>query len=270
MATYAIGDIQGCHDELLALLDLINFKETSDTLWLTGDIVNRGPKSLETLRFVKNLPNKVVVLGNHDIHLLALSCGHLYEDHSLHEILNAPDCLELIDWLRIQPLVHYDTNLNYAMVHAGLPPSWDIQQAMDYAAEVEVLLHSPNYPELLQHIYGDTPVKWQQNLRGWDRLRFITNALTRIRFCSTAGELELTSKGQLGSQTSQYLPWFQIPNRASQNDKIIFGHWAALEGKAQGENIYALDTGCVWGGSLTAMRLDDGQKFSVACGATSP
>lgn len=266
MPTYAIGDIQGCHNELLALLELVNFNSAQDTLWVTGDIVNRGPDSLESLRFVKNLPNKVVVLGNHDLHLLALSCGHTYEDHSLQAILSAPDRAELIDWLRIQPLVHYDANYNYAMVHAGLPPSWDIQQAMDYAAEVEVLLHSPNYAELIQEMYGDTPAQWRPNLRGWDRLRFIINALTRIRFCSPSGELDLTNKGQLGSQQSNYLPWFQIPNRASQNDQIIFGHWAALEGKAEGENVYALDTGCVWGGSLTAMRLEDGQRFSVPCG----
>lgn len=266
MSTYAIGDIQGCHDELLALLKLINFQAEQDTLWLTGDIVNRGPKSLETLRFIKNLPNKIVVLGNHDIHLLALSCGHPHDDHSVHDILNAPDRDELIDWLRIQPMIHYDTDFNYAMVHAGVPPTWDVYEAMDYAAEVEVLLHSPSYPELLHHIYGDTPVRWQNNLKGWDRLRFITNALTRIRFCSATGDLDFSFKGELGSQKPEYLPWFQIPNRASLNDKIIFGHWAALEGKAQGKNIYALDTGCVWGGHLTAMRLEDEQRFSVACG----
>jgi bis(5'-nucleosyl)-tetraphosphatase (symmetrical) len=266
MTTYAIGDVQGCYDELQELLKLIQFKPEQDTLWFTGDLVNRGPKSLEVLRFVKNLPRKVVVLGNHDLHLLALAQGNPYKNHTLDEVLKAPDCDELIEWLRMQSLLHYDKNLDLIMVHAGLPAAWDLEQALDCAAEVEVILHSPSYDQLLANMYGDNPAKWDDHLKGWSRLRFIINALTRIRFCKPNGELDLNEKGEMGSQTAGDLPWFQVPNRRNKNRKIIFGHWAALSGNAEGENIFALDTGCVWGGKLTAMQIDNHQRFSVDCG----
>ncbi len=265
MATYAIGDVQGCYNELQELLQLIHFDSVTDRLWFAGDLVNRGPQSLEVLRFVKNLKNSVVVLGNHDLHLLAIANGHPFKDHFLHDVLNAPDRDVLVNWLRQRPLLHYSPRKGYAMIHAGLPPQWTLHQAKRYAQEVEQALRGDKYVSFLEHLYGNKPLQWNRNLRGWSRLRFITNALTRIRFCNEEGVLDLTTRGEIGSQPKDYLPWYQIPNRASQKVKIIFGHWAALAGKAEGVNVYALDTGCVWGGSLTAMRLEDGQRFSVHC-----
>lgn len=265
MATYAIGDVQGCFEELQNLLQFINFNPAKDKLWFAGDLVNRGPKSLEVLRFVKSLKNPVVVLGNHDLHLLAIANGHPFKDHFLHDVLTAPDRDQLINWLRRQPLVHYDARKGYAMVHAGLPPQWTLKQAKRYATEVEQALRGEKYVNFLEHLYGNKPLQWNRNLRGWSRLRFITNALTRIRFCNEEGMLDLSSRGEIGSQPKGYLPWYQIPERASANVKIIFGHWAALQGKTNSPHVYALDTGCVWGNALTAMRLEDEELFSVSC-----
>jgi len=265
MSTYAIGDVQGCYDELQDLLQLIAFDSSKDYLWFAGDLVNRGPKSLEVLRLVKSFGKKaVVVLGNHDLYLLSIANGHPFKDHFLYEVLAAPDCGELLEWLRHQPLLHYDAQLNYTMVHAGLPPQWSGEQAKRYAAEVAVMLRSDKYVEFLKHLYGNKPTQWSSSLHGWNRLRFITNALTRIRFCDAQGNLDLTVKGEIGSQPAGYMPWFEVPERASKNQKIIFGHWAALQGKVNEPNVFALDTGCVWGGYLTAMRLEDGQRFAVS------
>lgn len=265
MATYAIGDVQGCFDELQSLLQLIDFNPKKDRLWFAGDLVNRGPKSLDVLRFVKSLKNPVVVLGNHDLHLLAIANGHPFKDHFLHDVLVAPDRDPLINWLRRQPLLHYDARKGYAMVHAGLPPQWTLKQAKRYAAEVEQALRGEKYVNFLEHLYGNKPLQWNRNLRGWSRLRFITNALTRIRFCNEEGMLDLSSRGEIGSQPPSYVPWYQIPGRASAKVKIIFGHWAALQGKTDNPQVYALDTGCVWGNALTAMRLEDERLFSVRC-----
>lgn len=265
MATYAIGDVQGCFDELQALLQQINFDAEQDQLWFVGDLVNRGPKSLETLRFIKNLPHKKVVLGNHDLHLLALASGYFHKHHNLQDILTAPDCDELLNWLRQQPLFYYDKTLNYAMVHAGLPPQWDFQQAEKCAAEVEAVLRGNQYEDFLMQMYGDEPCKWRDDLHGIERLRFIVNALTRIRFCDEQGRLDLQNKKGTDFPQEGYMPWFKIPGRCSRDQKIIFGHWAALRGNADAPNVFALDTGCVWGHCLTAMRLGDGMKFSVPC-----
>lgn len=265
MATYAIGDVQGCYDELLALLDLIAFEPQKDCLWFAGDLVNRGPQSLEVLRFIKQLPHTHIVLGNHDLHLLALANGHAHHKHTLHDVLNAPDLSELINWLRQQPLLHYDTHLNYLMVHAGLPPQWDLTIAQQCAQEVEAILRSEHYAELLKNMYGDEPNKWQPNLIGLERQRFIINALTRIRFCDKEGRLNLHTKTGLEAQPTGYLPWFKIPGRLNGSLQIVFGHWAALQGVTEEARVHALDTGCVWGNALTAMRLEDGQRFSVAC-----
>lgn len=266
MSTYAIGDIQGCFDSLQALLATINFQPNTDQLWFVGDLVNRGPKSLETLRFIKNLPRKIVVLGNHDLHLLALAQGIEHESkESLAAILTAPDRDELLAWLRQQPLLHHDSVLNYSMVHAGIIPQWSLMQAKKYAAEVETILRGNNYPELLQHMYGSQPDQWKENLTSWDRLRFIINCFTRLRFCTPQGRLDLHYKGGIGNQPTDFFPWFQIPERATQTDNIIFGHWAALEGKVTESHVFALDTGCVWGHTLTAMRLEDRQRFSAPC-----
>ncbi|SIS47442.1 symmetrical bis(5'-nucleosyl)-tetraphosphatase [Neptunomonas antarctica] len=261
MATYAIGDIQGCFDELQNLLERINFNQT-DTLWLCGDLVNRGPKSLQTLRFLKQLSEQsqaVTVLGNHDLHLLAVHFNPTRKKNNdtLDSILAAPDRDELMDWLRHQPLLHTDSTLGFTMVHAGIPPDWSIPTAQGLAHEVESILRSTSAPVFFENMYGNKPKKWNSELQGWERLRVITNYLTRMRFCTTQGELEFASKGGLETQPKGFLPWYQHPHRKTDDQKIIFGHWAALEGRTDTDNTYALDTGCVWGSTLTALRLDD-------------
>lgn len=266
MSTYAIGDLQGCYDELQALLAHIAFDPAKDRLWFAGDLVNRGPKSLEVLRFIRNLPNAIVVLGNHDIYLLHLAGGHPFKDHTLYEVLNAPDCEEIIDWLRKQPLLHYDPELNYVMTHAGILPEWSLSQAQAYAHEVEMVLQRDDYREYLQHLEGNEPNQWHPNLSGYDRIRFIVNAFTRMRFCTLDGKLDFVHTGKIGSQPDGLFAWFQIPNRAIGDIPIVFGHWAALEGKVEIDNTFGLDTGCVWGNALTAMRLEDRELFSVAAG----
>jgi len=266
MATYAIGDIQGCYDSLLQLLDKINFDPLHDTLWFTGDLVNRGPKSLEVLRFIKKLKNTHVVLGNHDLHLLSVVYTGVRLDpkNNLQAILNASDLEELCIWLRNRSLLHHDPILGYTLVHAGFPPTWDLDKALLCAEEVETILRGKYYIEFLKNMYGNEPSQWSDNLIGWERLRCITKCLTRLRFCDIKGNLELTAKG--GNPISNnYLPWFKIPNRHSKNLNILFGHWAALQGQTNEPNVYALDTGCVWGRRLTAMRLEDKVRISIAC-----
>lgn len=266
MPTYAIGDIQGCFDSLLRLLDKINFDTYQDTLWFTGDLVNRGPQSLEVLRFVKKLKNTHIVLGNHDLHLLSIVYRGLQRDpeNSLQAVLNAPDKDELCTWLRNQPLLYHDAHSGYTLVHAGLPPQWDLQKAMACAHEVEAVLRGENYTEFFKNMRGNAPCQWRDNLTGWERLRYITNCLTRLRFCDIKGNLELTAKG-VHAISSDYFPWFKVPHRRSQSLAILFGHWAALQGQTDEPNVYALDTGCVWGHCLTAMRLEDKVRMSVDC-----
>lgn len=266
MATYAIGDIQGCYAELCELLEAVSFS-SDDTLWLCGDLVNRGPQSLETLRFVKQLgAQAITVLGNHDLHLLAVYHQHARckRSDTLTPILEANDCDELMHWLQQQPLVHCDTALNFALVHAGIPPQWSLQDALSYAGEVESTLRSKHAHKYFKAMYGNQPDQWDPTLEGMARLRVITNYLTRMRFCTAHGQLEFASKGGLETQPEGFLPWYQHPHRATAQTRIAFGHWAALEGQVHQENIFALDTGCVWGGKLTALRLDDLQYFSVA------
>lgn len=268
MASYAIGDIQGCFQPLQALLQHIDFDARHDTLWFTGDLVNRGPQSLETLRFVKGLGSAAItVLGNHDLHLLAVSEGHEKFQHNsdtLNPILQADDRDELLDWLRAQPLLHHDEDLKLSMIHAGLPPQWTLTQARAAAAEVEAVLRSEHYLDFLAHMYGNLPDLWSEGLRGHERLRFIVNCFTRLRYCSPQGKLALSAKGAPGTQPSGMIPWFQIPDRASRENTIIFGHWSTLGLHLQ-DNVMALDTGCLWGGSLTAVRLEDKRVFSLPC-----
>ncbi len=268
MATYAVGDIQGCLKPLKRLMECVNFNPAKDTLWVAGDMVNRGPESLETLRFLHGLGNSVVaVLGNHDLHLLAVAFDFRPAGRSdtFHDILEAPDKDTLINWLRHQKLVHYDSSLGFTMVHAGIPPQWTLGEALIYSAEVESVLQSSAIAGFLMNMYGDKPAKWSPKLSGYDRLRVITNYFTRMRFCKPGGKLELSSKQGANSHPPGFAPWFAHPKRKTANDPIVFGHWAALEGRVNTDNIYALDTGCVWGGRLSMLRLEDKKWFRCSC-----
>ncbi len=268
MAVYAIGDVQGCYDELMALLALICFDPAKDRLWLTGDLVNRGPASLQTLRAVRELgESTVTVLGNHDLHLLAVAEGSapFHKSDTLDEILNAPDRDELLAWLRQQPLMHHDAILNRTLVHAGLPPQWDLIKAQACAKEVETVLRGDDYAEFFQHMYGNTPDVWSDDLTGWDRLRFIANSFTRLRYCDPQGRFDFHAKGAPGTQLAGLLPWFEVVNRRSENLRVVFGHWSTL-GLRSDQKIVSLDTGCLWGGQLTAIKLDGEQKvFCIEC-----
>jgi len=258
MGCYAIGDIQGCFRELQTLLRQINYRPGRDRLWFTGDLVNRGPQSLETLRFVAGLgDHAVTVLGNHDLHLLAAAHEprNIKRKDTLHAILDAPDRDELLDWLRRRPLLHHDPESGYTMVHAGLPPQWDLDAAARCAHEVEAVLSSPGFGSYLDHMYGDLPEIWREDLAGRDRLRFITNCFTRLRYCDADGRLALPYKGSPGSQPKGIYPWFELADRRSRDQKIVFGHWSTL-GERSDKGIFPLDTGCLWGGQLTALRLD--------------
>lgn len=261
MSTYCIGDIHGCFHELQALLDLIKYDAAADKLYFVGDLVNRGPDSLKVLRFIKRLSNTTVVLGNHDLHLLEFYYQVVdFESEDLKPVLAAKDCDELIAWIKKQRLLVYDQKFNAALVHAGIPPQWDLQPALQLAAEAEQILRG-NSLDFFQHMYGDEPNEWRDNLRGYERFRFIINAFTRMRFCSATGKLDFTCQGKTGPLN--YMPWFKVPERRNKNINIVFGHWAASEGKCDEPNIYALDTGCVWGGSLTALRLEDKKIFTI-------
>ena len=266
MATYAIGDIQGCHRALQDLLMLIKFDPNKDKLWFVGDLVNRGPQSLDALRLVKSL-NANVVLGNHDLHLLAIAYGVRKEQpgDTLTEILQASDRDELIDWVRHQALLVHDDEQQYVMTHAGLAASWTLTEAQACAREVEQILRGDDIVLFLQEMYGNQPDYWDDQLTGMARLRCITNYLTRMRFCYADGRLDLNYKGTLANKPDELIPWYELKNRVNADLKIIFGHWAALEGKVNTANVFALDTGCVWGKCLTAMRLSDQKKFTVSC-----
>ncbi len=263
---YAIGDVQGCLSVLEKLLEHIQFDPNKDTLWFCGDLVNRGPQSLQTLRFIKKLgDHHPIVLGNHDLHLIArIYKAHAgWKEDTLEAVLAAPDREELMGWLRQKPLLYHDELLGYTMVHAGLAPQWDLMTAKRLAHEVESVIRSDAAAEFFQHMYGNTPAQWSEQLQGWDRLRCITNYLTRLRFCHRDGRLELKTKGTLATSSDDLIPWFKVKPRANAELKILFGHWAALGGVTNVPNTYALDTGCVWGHELTAMCLEDGKRFSV-------
>ena len=263
--------MQGCFDELQDLLKKIVFDARHDVLWFTGDLVNRGPNSLQVLRFVKSLGNQAVtVLGNHDLHLLAVAQGHerYRNKDTFDDILEAPDRGELLDWLRARPLLHHDAALGFTLIHAGLPPQWDLAQATSCAAEVEAALRGTDYTDYLEHMYGNEPDQWSDKLSGRKRLRFITNCFARLRYCDDAGRLALEEKGTPGTQAAPYLPWFEVPKRRNAELNIVFGHWSTL-GPCNVKGIYPLDTGCLWGGALTALQLDGpkkGEQFSLPCG----
>ncbi|MFM1911020.1 MAG: Bis(5-nucleosyl)-tetraphosphatase, symmetrical [Pseudomonadota bacterium] len=265
MATFAIGDIQGCFHSFQALLKKIQFNPASDKLWLVGDLINRGAGSLEVLRWMFEHQSSIVtVLGNHDLHTLVVAEGFVsaHRSDTIHALLEAPDADELLTWLRHQPLLHLEHH--HLMVHAGLLPQWTAIKAKSLAEEVHEALRADNYREFLKHMYGNQPAQWDDALTGWDRLRVITNAMTRLRICSQAGEMEFKFKGEMVNRPDGYAPWFEISGRASADTPIIFGHWSAL-GLHIANNVYALDTGCLWGGNLTALRLDDKEVFQVPC-----
>lgn len=264
MATYAIGDIQGCYDEFIELLTLIDFNPNKDTLWLTGDLVNRGPASLKTLSYVKSLgKSAITVLGNHDLHLLAIGYQTTSRSEpSFDQILASPDRDELLEWLRQQPLIHFDPLQRALLVHAGLPPSWYLIESIKYANEVEMLLRGENFKAFLTTMYGNEPTLWDPTLTGNERNRYITNALTRMRYCRPNGALSLKEKFAPTGQDKDLTPWFML-REPPRDYRIIFGHWASLNGQCDKHNIIALDTGCVWGGALTAYCLEEQTFFSV-------
>ncbi|KAB7628222.1 symmetrical bis(5'-nucleosyl)-tetraphosphatase [Alkalilimnicola sp. S0819] len=273
MAIYAIGDIQGCYRSLRALLEQLRYSPQRDELWFTGDLVNRGPDSLATLRFVRDLGERAtVVLGNHDLHLLAVWSGHarLKRGDSLSQVLDAPDCDELMHWLRGRPLLHHDAELGAVLTHAGLLPAWDLATASACATEVEQVLRGEAFPTLMAKLYGNEPDQWSEDLTGHERQRLIVNAFTRMRYCDAHGRLALRHKGAPGSQPEGLMPWFEAPGRAHRREDgtIVFGHWSTL-GYVDRPGILALDTGCLWGGQLTAVRLDGPQRerHSLPCEA---
>jgi len=269
MATYAIGDIQGCYDELIALLDRVDFDPARDRLWFTGDLVNRGPKSLAVVEYVKALgDNAVVVLGNHDLHLLACAAVDRFtpgRKDTFDDVLESVQREELLRWLRTRPLFHRDGVLGYTLVHAGLPPQWSLADAATYAREVEAVLRDDDYAQFFEHMYGNSPDTWNDNLSGWKRLRLITNYLTRLRYTAADGHIDFQFKGPLGTQSSDLVPWYEL-YPLPDSESIVFGHWSALhlsEAVMRKKRIFALDTGAVWGGTLTALRLEDGRFFAV-------
>lgn len=268
MALYAIGDVQGRLEPLRRLLDRLRFDPALDRLWFTGDLVNRGPDSLAVLRFVHVLgASAVTVLGNHDLHLLAVAAGAAKkkERDTLDEVLNAPDRDALLTWLQHRPLLHHDAACGYTLVHAGLLPQWDLADAQRLAHETETAL-ALDAPAFFRQMYGNFPDHWREELRGYERLRVVVNAFTRLRFCDLEGNLDLRYKGAPGSQPPDLLPWFRVPGRRSGVLRIVFGHWSAL-GRYQGDNVIGLDSGCIWGRALTAVRLDaePPEFFEVPC-----
>jgi bis(5'-nucleosyl)-tetraphosphatase (symmetrical) len=268
MSTYAIGDIQGCFDALTRLLDFLGFNRSRDRLWFVGDLVNRGSQSLETLRFVRDLgESAVTVLGNHDLHLLMRSegFGKASREDTLDAVLAAEDRHQLISWLRGLPLFHVEGG--YAMVHAGLLPQWPVAQAADLSAEVMAALTAPDYSDFLAHMWGSDPAAWHDDLTGWDRLRVVVNAMTRLRFCTPEGAMEFRAAGAKGPPErgpAGCVPWYAAPNRRSAEQTLVTGHWSAL-GFRQQPNLLALDSGCLWGGRLTAVRLEDRRVFQLPC-----
>ena len=270
MSIFAIGDIQGCYDELRALLDTLEFDPTEDRLWLTGDLVNRGPKSAEVLRYVMALGDAATtVLGNHDLHLLAVASGAVEPRRgkdTLDSVLLASDRDELLHWLRHRPVLHRELGLT--LVHAGLAPQWDLAVAQQCAGELEATLRGQDHASYFAHMYGDLPDIWMPTLEGWDRLRFITNCFTRLRYCQIDGRLALREKATPGRQATGFMPWFTVPERLSSAETIVFGHWSTLQlnGRVDpSHRILPLDNGCVWGGRLTAVRLPDGRYVDHPC-----
>ena len=268
MATWAIGDLQGCYDETARLLDKIKYDPAVDQLWFCGDLVNRGGQSLEVLRLIRSLaPNTVVTLGNHDLSLLAIAErepeAQAKVNPELRAVLFAPDAKEILDWLRARPLLHHDPKLNFVMIHAGLAPRWTIPQAAAAAREVEEKLRSSDHSRLLRAMFGNKPAVWSSRLKGLERLRASINVLTRLRYCDIRGRIAFAEKGAPGTQRPGLYPWFEVPGMLKRDVRVVCGHWSTLN-RFQGLGLYMIDTGCVWGGSLSALRLDADDPYIVA------
>ncbi len=262
MATYAIGDVQGCYDELQLLLKKIGYRRRRDRLWFVGDLVNRGPKSLKVLRFVRDLGRRAVtVLGNHDLHLIAQYEGieKVRRADTFHDVLDARDAGEIIGWLRRQPMVHAQGA--YAMVHAGLLPQWSIARAKRLGNEVSAALQARDYRDFLEHMYGNKPSRWKDSLKGWDRLRVIVNAMTRMRYCDRSGRMDLARSGT--EPAKGYRRWYETRSR-ERGRTLLFGHWSQL-GYVRAPGVIGLDSGCIWGGQLSALRLDDEALYQIDC-----
>ena len=266
MADYAIGDIQGCYKRLLDVLAQVDFSPSRDSLWVAGDLINRGPASLATLRYLKSLQGSAtMVLGNHDLHFLAVALGghRVKKKDTLSDILEAPDCPQLIEWLRQQNISVYDGNRHVFMAHAGLPHIWGVERALELSRELEAVIRGPQAGEYFVGMYGNEPACWHDDLQGMMRWRSITNYFTRMRFIARDGDLELTTKESAGDGPKGFKPWFKFPR--NDDVRVIFGHWAALEGHTGSDQFIGLDTGCVWGGALTMMNLDTGEKIHCDC-----
>lgn len=275
MSTWVVGDLQGCFDEFQKLLRLIDFQPGRDQLWLAGDLVSRGPKSLECLRYAHSLGDQAItVLGNHDLHLLAVARVPTLRsraDPTLTDTLAAPDAPLLLDWLQSRSLLHHDIGLSWTLVHAGLAPQWTLSTALTLAREIEARLQSVKGAQLLAEMYGDEPTSWRDDLSGMARWRFGINAFTRLRYVTTEGKLALRAKGAPGSQPSGQLPWFTHPDRRSRHERIVFGHWSTLGQITWPEHrAWGLDSGCVWGGTLTALCLESGDLVSTPCPSYQP
>ncbi|WP_439115071.1 symmetrical bis(5'-nucleosyl)-tetraphosphatase [Hydrogenophaga sp.] len=269
MANYMIGDVQGCDEALGRLLETIDFSPSRDTLYLLGDLVNRGPQSLAVLRRLMALEGAAhCLLGNHDLHLLATAQGvrKPHRSDTVADILNAPDRSKLLDWLRHRPMALHAHG--WLMVHAGVLPQWDLTQTLALASELEAVLRSPLWTDFLTDMYGNQPDFWSDSLRGAERLRVIVNSLTRLRFCSAQGVMEFEAKDNADTAPPGFMPWFDVPGRRTAGVPVAFGHWSTL-GDVQREGVLPLDTGCVWGGCLTAARMGTApgsfELLSVRC-----
>ena len=271
MATYAIGDVQGCYRELRSLLRECGFDARRDHLWFVGDLVNRGPSSLDVLRFVADLGDRArTVLGNHDLHLVASVRGirPLRAKDTFGDVLDAADADALVDWLRGRPMAHRDPELGFVMAHAGIVPAWTVDDALVHGAELSRALRAPDHRRLLAGMYGNEPDEWRDSLTGLDRLRFITNAFTRMRYCHRNGRLDFSETRPPGAEDPSLVPWFTLRDANADGTRIVFGHWATLQLHAalpRNLHVRHVDTGCVWGGTLTALRLEDDRTFSVGC-----
>ena len=274
MATYAIGDLQGCYDEFGRLLEMLKFDPARDTLWMCGDLVNRGGQSLAVLRLVHSLGERAItVLGNHDLSLLSIAerdeADQAKVNPELREVLFAPDRDVLLDWLRARPLLHVDRKLNFMLVHAGLAPRWNVETAERAAREIEQRLRGDGARRLLKAMFGNKPDLWTSRLQGVDRLRAAINVLTRMRYCDVRGRIAYSEKGAPGTQKPGLYPWFEVPGQKQRDIRIVCGHWSTL-GRFQGMGVYAIDGGCVWGGELIALRLDAEDPQFIAVKSTRP